>query len=227
MLTKPSFKTDDRDNVDGSDYPSAATLNSIMPPNLVINGFLPGEPSESCRFVEANLSAYIDSELDPEQVDLINTHLGKCSHCSRMLAETEEMDDYILREWRNSVPLPSSSEHKNSIDAIMNALPNDEENTFRFPARRVHTRSRWTRLAAGLTGVVAIGGAISTSYWFGYQHGKQSSIPAHKKQSRLHDLKPQRSITTAFPTAFPAAPLSLHQHPPHQASVFLSQWRQP
>jgi hypothetical protein len=130
---------------------------------------------EACRLVSVNLSAYLDNELDPDQAQLIANHLGTCAGCAALLDAMEEADEAIQREWREDTPLPSSSQFKQSIGSIMDALPPAPVDAEKLATKRVHARTRWTRFATGMTGVILAAGMLWSSYRIGYAHGRSSA----------------------------------------------------
>ncbi len=83
----------------------------------------------SCRDVVEQLSAYLDQELAPEQRQLLDYHLGHCTHCTalydstrktiRLVTESatltlpdsifQRMADNVLAELRKRLPPPANS----------------------------------------------------------------------------------------------------------------------
>ena len=99
------------------------------------NGGWPGRGGDdACEFVSVNLSAYQDGELDPDSLKLIVSHLAHCTNCADAFDALQEIDETLEREWRDSAPLPSSSQFARSIDSIMDALPNEPAATPVFAA---------------------------------------------------------------------------------------------
>jgi hypothetical protein len=130
--------------------------------------------SEACDLVVANLSAYQDDELDPDQERVIEAHLHKCDYCSSVFAAIQTTDMLVEREWRDGSPLPSSLEINVAVDAIMDALPPVPAPTPRFEPKRVHARTRWMRFATGITGIFGLSGMLLSSYALGFAHGRRS-----------------------------------------------------
>lgn len=128
---------------------------------------------EACRLVAVHLAAYLDSELDPDQMDLVTEHLDACGSCRDKMEAIETTDEMILREWRDSAPLPSSSQFRSAVDSIMDALPPAPDVPVQFAPKRVHSRARWIRFAAGMSGVLLIGVLLWSSYQLGYTHAQQ------------------------------------------------------
>jgi anti-sigma factor RsiW len=141
------------------------------------NGGRPGRGGDdACEFVSVNLSAYQDGELDSDSLKLIVSHLSHCPHCSAAMDALQEIDETLEREWRDSAPLPSSSQFARSIASIMDALPDEPAATPAFAPKRVHARARWTRFATGVAGAFAFGGLLWSSYRLGYQEGQHSNV---------------------------------------------------
>ena len=130
---------------------------------------------DACKLVTVNLSAYMDDELDLDQVRVIEAHLYQCPDCVANLKAMEEADSILEREWRDRSPLPSSSQVRRSIDNIMDALPPVPAKPAVFAPKRVHARMRWMRFAAGMTGMVAFGSLLWGSYELGYTRGRRSA----------------------------------------------------
>ncbi|HLJ57020.1 MAG TPA: zf-HC2 domain-containing protein [Chthonomonadaceae bacterium] len=160
---------------------------AVVPPAKQGGRFGEGGEPESCRLVVVNLSAYLDSELDPDQAQLVADHLNSCPRCADLLDAMEGTDEDIVREWRDSAPLPSSSQFRNGVDAIMGALPPAAAAAEPFAPRRVHSRTRWMRFATGLSGVIVAGGMLWSSYRLGYVQGravaKRTSFPIPQPES--------------------------------------------
>jgi anti-sigma factor RsiW len=125
--------------------------------------------------VAVNLSAYLDNELDPDQSDMITAHLESCAACADLLDAMEETDEEIQREWREDSPLPSSSQFRQSVDAIMDALPAELVAEPVFAPKRVHARTRWVRFATGMSGFILVAGMLWSSYRIGYVQGRQNA----------------------------------------------------
>ena len=70
------------------------------------------------------------------------------SGCADLLDAMEETDEEIQREWREDAPLPSSSQFRHSIDAIMDALPARAEFISAYAANRAQVL--WTTLPADI-----------------------------------------------------------------------------
>jgi hypothetical protein len=130
--------------------------------------------SEACDLVVANLSAFQDGELDPDQQRVIEAHLHKCDYCASVFAAIKTTDMALEREWREGAPLPSSLEVKVAIDSIMEALPPVPAPAPQFEPKRVHARTRWMRFATGMTGGFALVGMLMSSYAIGFANGRKS-----------------------------------------------------
>ena len=176
------------------------------------SGFVPAPPykggfnsddsfkPEACRIVAVNLSSYLDAELDQDQDEMIENHLDHCNDCTSLLEAMIATDSQIQREWRDSTPLLLSPLAKRSIDSIMDALPPAPEKQPIFSSKRVHARARWTRFAAGLTGVFTLVGLPCATYFMGYQSGKQSADQLKPYPSVFRRLTPKLSFNQSrFP----------------------------
>lgn len=152
---------------------------------------------DACEFVSVNLSAYQDGELDPDTLKLIVSHLAHCPSCAAELDALQAVDETLEREWRDSAPLPSSSQFARSIDAIMDALPGEPAAAPAFAPKRIHAKVRWTRFATGVAGAFAFGSLLWSSYRLGYQQGLQSNA------SRYPGKRPTNPNSVAMsPSAF-------------------------
>lgn len=169
------------------------------------NGGRPGRGGDdACAFVSVNLSAYQDGELDPDSLKLIVSHLAHCPHCAAELDALQAIDETLEREWRDSAPLPSSSQFACSIDAIMDALPGETAAMPAYAPKRVHAKVRWTRFATGVAGLFAFGSLLWSSYRMGYEQGLQNGA------SRNPGSMPSRSGSSVMPASlfFPDVPPS-------------------
>ena len=177
MLTrKPSFVAEDAQGGSPLFTPQEMpSLFAIVPPTPAGGPQREGGEPESCRLVSVNLSAYLDDELDADQAQLVTDHLNTCPGCAGLLDAMESMDVQIEREWRDSTPLPSSSQFRHSIDAIMDALPPAAAEAERFAPKRVHARTRWMRFATGMSGFILAAGLLWSSYRLGYAHGRTTA----------------------------------------------------
>jgi len=177
MLTrKPSRLTDDVQ--DGNPLFMQRGMPSdfaLVPPTPVAGEGWEDGNREACRLVSVNLSAFLDNELDPDQAQLIEKHLNSCAGCAALLEAMQDTDEVIEREWRESTPLPSSSQFRQSIDSIMEALPPAPVEAESFAPKRVHSRTRWVRFATGMSGVIVAAGLLWSSYRIGYAHGRTSA----------------------------------------------------
>jgi hypothetical protein len=158
----------------GSSQPSdfAAFSVALVPPfetDLGSDGGYLNE--EMCMLVQTNLSAYQDDELDPEQRRIIAAHIDDCPNCTQVFEALQETDRLLTREWRDEASLPSSSERRQAIDAIMDALPSVPSETPDFAPKRIHSKARWMRFATGLSGLLLLAGG---SYRVGYVQGQAS-----------------------------------------------------
>jgi anti-sigma factor RsiW len=151
---------------------------------------------DACEFVSVNLSAYQDGELDPDSLNLIVSHLTHCPNCAAAFDALQSVDETLEREWRDSAPLPSSSQFARSIDSIMDALPEEPAPTPVFAPKRVHARVRWTRFATGVAGLFAFGSLLWSSYRLGYQQGQQNTV------SRVPGSTPAGSQNPVMPVSF-------------------------
>jgi hypothetical protein len=151
---------------------------------------------DACEFVSVNLSAYQDGELDPDSLKLIVSHLAHCPHCAAAFDALQEVDETLEREWRDSAPLPSSSQFAASIDSIMDSLPSEPAATPVFAPKRIHARVRWTRFATGVAGLCAFGSLLWSSYRLGYQQGQLNKV------SRYPGSMPANSGTSLMPASF-------------------------
>ena len=117
MLTrKPSCITDDaKDGNPAFDREGMPSAYAVVPPTTVAGPWHDDGDREACRLVSVNLSAYLDDELDPDQHNLIAEHLEFvrriAPHCWKRWKRRMRP---IQREWRESAPLPSSSQFKQS-----------------------------------------------------------------------------------------------------------------
>jgi len=151
---------------------------------------------DACEFVSVSLSAYQDGELDPESLQLIVSHLAHCPHCAAAFDALQSVDETLEREWRDSAPLPSSSQFARSLDSIMDALPSEPAPTPVFAPKRVHARVRWTRFATGVAGLFAFGSLLWSSYRLGYQQGQENNV------SRYPGRMSARPGSHAIPASF-------------------------
>jgi hypothetical protein len=150
----------------------AAFQVGLVPPYDAESGADGGYLNEElCMLVQTNLSAFQDDELDPEQRRIIAAHVNDCPNCTQVFEAMQETDWLLEREWRDEASLPSSSERRQSIDAIMNALPPVPSETPAFAPKRIHSKARWMRFATGLSGLVLLAGG---SYRVGYLQGQAS-----------------------------------------------------
>lgn len=171
--------------------PLSPSFFAVIPPTASFDGRGGDDnrDSEACRLVLVNLSAFLDDELDADQQVVIERHLVQCSACSAHLADMEETDGYLEREWRDNAPLPSSSQFKHSIDSIMDAIPQTPAKQAEFMSKRVHSKTRWMRFATGMTGAVVFGGMLWGSYQVGYENGRSSGSNG--------SLAPKKSLTSS------------------------------
>jgi|SRR5579871_2061624 len=183
MLRNRQFEkrnSQDADVMMWSQFPDSATPG--VPPTGDSGGGDDhnGDGNEACALVAVNLSAYQDDELDPDQQQVVEAHLSHCPKCAALLANIRETDTLIEREWRENAPLPSSLEHRNAIDAIMDALPAAPAVEPTFAPKRVHSKARWVRFSTGLTGLLAL---LGSSYCLGYVHGRTSRFTSSTPMS--------------------------------------------
>jgi anti-sigma factor RsiW len=136
--------------------------------------------NEACNLVQVNLAAYLDGELDEDMWAVVNNHLAGCDRCADVLSEIQETDKQIQREWRDSSPLPSSSQLHAAVDAIMDKLPEAAKASPEFAARRVHARVRWMRFSTGAAGAFVLFALSWGSYKLGFTQGREQRLPAHR-----------------------------------------------
>ena len=153
---------------------------------------------EACQIVAVSLSSYLDAELDQDQDDMIENHLNHCNDCNFLLEAMIATDSQIQREWRENTPLPSSRQVQSSIDSIMEALPQAPSKEPLFAPKRVHARARWTRFAAGLTGVFSLIGLPCATYFMGYQNGKRNSEYSKSPSSAFNRFSPKITLNQSF-----------------------------
>jgi anti-sigma factor RsiW len=167
---------------------------------------------DDCTRTAANLAAYLDEELDMNQRRAVESHLNLCAACASTLDALRRTDTFIQREWRDTAPLPSSSEQKRAIDSIMAALPPVPAAPAAFAPKRVHARTRWIRFSTGLTGLIALLGLLWSSYRLGYEHGRMSvrsaSIPPTNVPVSPASGSRLTPIVFSPPTLFLAKPSS-------------------
>ena len=177
MLTrKPSHLTDDAQDGNPLFQPlGMPAAYALVPPTPFAGEGRQDGDREACRLISVNLAAYLDNELDQDQTELVTKHLDCCAGCAALLETMERTDEAIEREWRDSTPLPSSSQFRHSIDSIMDALPPAPSRAEAFATKRVHARTRWMRFATGMSGFILAAGVIWSSYRLGYSHGRNSA----------------------------------------------------
>jgi hypothetical protein len=207
----------DRDNLRTTPYGSSGSIDPSEQ-EQDLPGFRPDglKDGDACGLTEANLAAFEDGELNREQAQLVEAHLAGCVKCASTLKMLRAEDSLISWEWRESAPLPFSSEMRFAVDSIMAALPPAEAHAA-FARRRVHVRVRWNRLAAGLMGIVAMAGMIWSSYRIGYAHGRQSvarPISASESPAVNPHTPSTQSATSSLFSIFGFTPSS----DPHSAS---------
>ena len=166
--------------------------------------------SDTCAWVIENFSDYMDNALNPETAPIIEAHLVQCANCVEVLKTMKQTDRLLEREWRESAPLPSSLQHRQSVDAIMAALPPVPDQSAAFATKRIHAKTRWTRLATGLAGVLAFFSLLWSSYRLGYTHGQKSHsvIPSAASPQRNAFASP-----TLLPATFIASPQPVSSSP--------------
>ena len=188
MLTREQIQESMEDE-DSQEMERAVTLRAFptndrnaLPPTGRSGGKggWPGRGGDdACEFVSVNLSAYQDGELDPDSLNLIVSHLTHCPHCAAAFDALQSVDETLEREWRDSAPLPSSSQFAHALDAILKALPDEPAAAPTFAPKRVHARVRWTRFATGVAGLFAFGSLLWSSYRLGYQQGQMTNASPH------------------------------------------------
>jgi hypothetical protein len=228
MLTDRNFDYRNApQDADAADMPGRPESPfAVVPPNTTFGG---GSGShggnDACRLVMANLSAYLDNELDPDQERVIEGHLSQCAECASNLVALQTTDRLLQREWRDSSPLPSSLHFKQSVDAIMASLPPVPGEQTAFASKRVHSRARWMRFSTGLAGVVAFLAMLWSSYRIGYAHGRMSlhtpSLPSPADLPSSRTLSEPHVLSAAFTSSFasmqiPAAFAAVSPHASYQ-----------
>lgn len=133
-----------------------------------------GEGGDACGAVVELLSAYLDGELDQPQRVQVEEHLPKCRQCAGHVETLRQADRLLMREWCDTAPLPSSLARADAIDAILAALPAIPD-VDPFAARRIHARSRWVRLSAGLAGLAGLATMTWSGYKFGFDRGRAAA----------------------------------------------------
>ena len=177
-----------------SSYPSdlipgvaspAQDANPAFPKTGATTGF-----GGHCRRGIETLSAYLDGELDSDSQAEVANHLNNCPQCADAFDALLATDRMIQREWRDA-PLPSASEMRFALDAIMDALPPLSAAPPEFAPRRLHAKFRWMRFATGIASIIALLGLLWSSYRFGFAQGRSSLSPqfAPRRQSRMEGLK--------------------------------------
>lgn len=191
---------------------------AVIPPTDAVAFGGEGEGNDACRLVLTHLSAYQDGELDPDQQRVVEAHLAKCTECASNLNALRQTDQLLQREWQDSGPLPSSLETRQSIDAIMAALPPVPSTPAQFAPKRVHSRARWMRFSTGLAGLLALISLMWSSYRLGYLHGRRSIL---QRSSAIHSQIPQTFEPTltfaSFSPAVSAIPPPPERHHPHRS----------
>lgn len=182
-----------------SDY--AATPAALVPPFDADYDTDGGDPKkEMCMLVVMNLSAFQDDELDPEQRRIIAAHLNNCPDCTQVFESLQETDRLCEREWRDEASLPSSTERRQAIDSIMDALPPVPSETPAFAPKRTHAKARWMRFATGISGLLLLSLSSWGSYRVGYVQGQASAaVPGSGSlsSSSRHFSSPQPSLLPA------------------------------
>jgi hypothetical protein len=152
--------------------------------NLSARAFSPSADARAshdaeCAFAQANLSAYLDSEVAPHDHNRIANHLADCPKCAATLKEYVAVDELIEGEWSLEASLPSPCEMQIALDSIMDALPASSEPP--VTKRTAHTSLSWVRFSTSVTGLILIMGLLWSSYQFGYangvSHGRSQSNP--------------------------------------------------
>ena len=179
--------------------PSYAAVSVLIPgpasPAGRANPAFPGTdtPAEfggGCKRGMETLSAYLDGELDSDSRAEVANHLNSCPQCADAFDALLATDRMIQREWRDA-PLPSASETRFALDAILDALPPLPDAPPVFAPRRIHAKARWMRFATGVAGVIALLGLLWSSYRLGFTQGRSSfSAPlSPRRQSRIENWK--------------------------------------
>ncbi len=194
-----------------------APVHPILPPALLAGGSCyRGKTmgTDACDLVIANLSAYLDDELNNAQQQDVLNHVANCAGCAEILGMMQENDTRILREWCDCAPLPSSLAFEHAVDAIMEALPEEPVRRPAFQPKRVHVRTRWSRFAAGALGSAILLILSGISYAIGYADGRRSlasSSPAAftaPTQPGMPALSTATSPTRTAPTSNVSPPSS-------------------
>jgi anti-sigma factor RsiW len=155
-----------------------SSLTVVPPPPGTAGGSGGNGGSEACNLVVVNLSAYLDDELDPDMQQVVEAHLRNCSRCTEVVAALQTTDTIIQREWRDNAPLPSSSEFRQAVDNLIDALPPAPVKEAPFARKRVHAKARWMRFSSGIVGVIALFSLLWSTYNLGYTQGRMSPLPA-------------------------------------------------
>jgi len=207
MLTrKPSYTQDDANAGNPLFAKQGQPVDfAVVPPTPSAGDRWEGGQPEACRLVAVNLSAYLDNELDPDQSEMVTAHLEACADCADLLDAMYDTDEEIQREWREDTPLPSSSQFRRSIDAIMDALPAEPVAEPVFAPKRVHARTRWVRFATGMSGMVVIAAMLWSSYRIGYVQGRQNASKSAFVPANPTGYNPAYQPETTLATLIPAS----------------------
>ena len=185
-----------------------------------ISAFTDDNDDDDCGRTTAYLAAYADNELDVDQRSKVEDHLNNCVRCAADLDTLQHIDGFIQRDWRDSAPLPSSIGHAESVAAIIAALPPESPIPVSFARKRVHVRARWSRIAAGIAGIVSLIGLV----WYGGSSARVRAPQSGNSHSRANDIAIAAASRPAHPTYLPYTGPSVTEPPsaPRPASPSLT-----
>ncbi|GAB4228527.1 MAG: hypothetical protein Kow00108_27230 [Calditrichia bacterium] len=83
-----------------------------------------------CQYTEHNLDSYLDKELSPEQMDLMNNHLNGCEQC-RELVEKSERIQLNLHHLDQDIPI-KKEKIWNNIKSASGQVNHSGTNKFRW-----------------------------------------------------------------------------------------------
>ena len=213
LKPSPLAGTENRRNDGGENYLPAPSFLTDVLPSEDADSAEPGDYDgygSGCGRMTAYLSAFLDGELDRDTQNRVEIHLDSCPQCAAHFDALLAADSLIQREWRDNAPLPSPSEVRIAVDAIMDALP-PVPAAAHFAPKRVHARARWIRFATGVAGVMALlMGLLWSSYRIGYEQGRLSILPNPAPNPTVTpsaNPAPRRTETSRLSPAFtlPAA----------------------
>ncbi len=128
-----------------------STVSIVVAGERLSGSFLPptenpssGSEDSRCSQVRSMLNDYHDHLLSENDSLDVTDHLFDCKRCSDVYDSIIKAEEFLLREWHKSVPLPSASHTESAIDRIMQAIP-ESKSPSKFPTKRVHSPTRWMR----------------------------------------------------------------------------------